>query len=201
VKHLAKSGYREMPHTPGLFRHDTCPVIFCLVVDDFGIQYVGKEHTDHLLAILRTQYTMTTDWDCTHYCGLTIKWDYDARTCDTSLPRYIECALHRLQHLCSKCCHHAPYAAQIPTYGAAQQLTLPEDLSATLDPGGILQLQEIVGTLLYYARAAVNSTILAALGSIASANTSEATADAITQLLNYAATNPEATVRYIASDM
>jgi hypothetical protein len=200
VKHLAKSGYHEMPRTPGLFRHETRPVTFCLVVDDFGIKYVGKEHADHLLATLRTQYTMTTDWDCTNYCGLTIKWDYTARTCDISLPGYIERALHRFQHLRPKRRQHAPYAAQIPTYGAAQQLTLPEDLTATLDPAGILRLQEIVGTLLYYARA-VDSTMLAALGSIASANTSEATADAITQLLNYAATNPEATVRYIASDM
>eukprot|EP00978_Attheya_sp_CCMP212_P002629 scaffold5358_cov62-Attheya_sp.AAC.1 len=40
-----------------------------------------------------------------------------------------------------------------------------------------------------------------ALGSIASAKKSEDTAIAITQLLNYAATNPDATVRYIASDM
>eukprot|EP00978_Attheya_sp_CCMP212_P036552 scaffold166612_cov63-Attheya_sp.AAC.1 len=67
-KHLAKSGYHERPRTPGLFRHETRPITFCLVVDDFGIKYVGQEHADHLLDTLRTQYTMTTDWDGTNYC-------------------------------------------------------------------------------------------------------------------------------------
>eukprot|EP00978_Attheya_sp_CCMP212_P042254 scaffold254664_cov33-Attheya_sp.AAC.1 len=53
-KHLAKSGYHETPRTPGLFRHDTQPITFCLVVDDFGIKYVGQERADHLLDTLRT---------------------------------------------------------------------------------------------------------------------------------------------------
>ena len=199
-KHLAKAGYHEAPRTPGLFRHETRPVTFCLVVDDFGIKYVGKEHADHLLATLRTQYTMTTDWAGTNYCGLTIDWDYRARTCDISLPGYVERALHRFQHRPSKKPQYSPHAHQKPNYGSAQQLTLPEDTSAPLDSDSILRLQEIVGTFLYYARA-VDSTMLVALGSIASANKSEDTARAITHLLNYAATNPDATVRYIASDM
>ena len=40
---LAKHGYFELPHTPGLWRHATRPVWFTLVVDDFGIKYVGKK--------------------------------------------------------------------------------------------------------------------------------------------------------------
>jgi hypothetical protein len=39
---LAKHGYFEVPHTPGLFKHTSRPVQFTLVVDDFGIKYVGK---------------------------------------------------------------------------------------------------------------------------------------------------------------
>eukprot|EP00978_Attheya_sp_CCMP212_P006674 scaffold15489_cov53-Attheya_sp.AAC.2 len=42
VKHLATYGYVKAPRTPGLFRHITRPVTFCLVVDDFAIKYVGK---------------------------------------------------------------------------------------------------------------------------------------------------------------
>eukprot|EP00978_Attheya_sp_CCMP212_P014794 scaffold37878_cov107-Attheya_sp.AAC.4 len=143
---------------------------------------------------------MTTDWDGTNYCGLTLEWDYKARTCDISLPGYVERALHRFQHQPAKRPQHSPHAHQKPIYGAAQQLTIPEDISTPLDSDGILRLQEIVGTFLYYARA-VDSTMLVALGSIASAKKSEDTAIAITQLLNFAATNPDATVRYIASDM
>jgi hypothetical protein len=43
--------------------------------------------------------------------------------------------------------------------------------------------------------------MLVALGSLASAKTTEATAQFITHLLNYCATHPLATVRYHASEM
>ena len=37
--HLYKFGYEPEPITPGLRRHQTCPLQFSLVVDDFGIKY------------------------------------------------------------------------------------------------------------------------------------------------------------------
>ena len=40
-KRLAKYGYFEMPHTPGLWKHVSRPIAFTLVVDDFGIKYEG----------------------------------------------------------------------------------------------------------------------------------------------------------------
>jgi hypothetical protein len=43
-KRLAKFGYFEVPNTPGLWRHIWRPIQFTLVVDDFGVKYVGKEH-------------------------------------------------------------------------------------------------------------------------------------------------------------
>ena len=39
---LATDGYYELPHTPGLWKHVTRPVWFTLVVDDFGVKYVGN---------------------------------------------------------------------------------------------------------------------------------------------------------------
>ena len=61
----------------------------------------------------------------------------------------------------------------------------PEDTSPPLDAKGITRLQEVIGTLLYYARA-VDSTMLVALGTLASVQTkgTEATAQAVTHLLN-----------------
>ena len=47
-KWLKSHGYYECVNTPGLWRHATRPITFSLVVDDFGIKYVGKEHSDHL---------------------------------------------------------------------------------------------------------------------------------------------------------
>ena len=37
--HLAKYGYAPTPRTPGLWRHHTCNISFCLVIDDFGVKY------------------------------------------------------------------------------------------------------------------------------------------------------------------
>jgi hypothetical protein len=47
-KRLAKHSYFKQPHTPGLWKHESCPVWYNLVVDDFGIKYIGKEHLLHL---------------------------------------------------------------------------------------------------------------------------------------------------------
>jgi hypothetical protein len=65
-----------------------------------------------------------------------------------------------------------------------------------------LPLQEIISTLLYYGLA-INSNLLTALGTLASAQTNgtKATASACKQLLNYCATHPDAVVRFQASDM
>jgi hypothetical protein len=44
---LTKDGYRPKTHTYGLWTHDTRPISFSLVVDDFGVKYVGREHSEH----------------------------------------------------------------------------------------------------------------------------------------------------------
>jgi hypothetical protein len=36
-------------HTHGLWKHKTRPVWFSLVVDHFGIEYVGHEQAEHLI--------------------------------------------------------------------------------------------------------------------------------------------------------
>jgi hypothetical protein len=40
-----------------LFNHQTRPITFSLVVDDFGVKYVGREHAEHLVATLEKLYT------------------------------------------------------------------------------------------------------------------------------------------------
>jgi hypothetical protein len=98
TKHLAKSGYRPVRHTPSLWTHDTRPIAFALVVDDFGVKYVGKEHAMHLLQALRTLYTITEDWTGTLFIGITIAWNYPARWVDISMPYYLPKAMHKFQH-------------------------------------------------------------------------------------------------------
>ena len=52
-KRLEEHDYYEVDHTPGLFTHKTRPIWFTLVVDDFGVKYVGKQHAEHLMSILK----------------------------------------------------------------------------------------------------------------------------------------------------
>ena len=60
---LEKAGYYEAETTPGLWRHKWRPIQFVLIVDDFGIEYVGKQHALHLLKILEQNYEITSDWE------------------------------------------------------------------------------------------------------------------------------------------
>ena len=79
-----------MNHTPGLWRHIHRPIQFSLIVDDFGVKYVGKEHIDYLLTSLRTHYSkVTVDWSGSLYAGITLEWNYKERWLDTCMPNYI----------------------------------------------------------------------------------------------------------------
>jgi len=44
-------GYYEVESTPGLWHHKWRPIQFCLIMDDFGVEYVGIEHFNHLLDV------------------------------------------------------------------------------------------------------------------------------------------------------
>ena len=50
-KRLGEHGYHQSRFTPGVWTHEWCPIAFSLVVDDFGVKYVGKEHADHLVSV------------------------------------------------------------------------------------------------------------------------------------------------------
>jgi hypothetical protein len=118
------------------------------------------------------------------------------------MPGYIERALHRFQHPSPKKPQHSPHAWTAPNYSAATQAAIAEDTTSPLGAADITFLQQIIGTLLYYARA-VDNTMLVAISTLASvqAKGTEATMDAAVHLLNYCATLPDAVFRFSASDM
>jgi hypothetical protein len=202
VKFLAPHGYRPVPITPGLWEHETRPTKFTLVVDDFGIKYCAETDAQHLLATLAKQYTTKADWTGSLYCGLTLHWNYRDRTCDVSMPGYIERALQRFQHAAPSRPQHSPYPHTKPDYGAKTQYAPEPDTTPKLDAANITHLQEVLGTLLYYARA-VDLTMLVAIGTLATEQSTgtEKTLANLVHLLNYCATHPNAILRYTASDM
>lgn len=132
TEHLAKYGYHPCRHTPALWRHITRPISFTLVVDDFGVKYVGRQHLNHLIDALRAQYKITVDLSGNCYLGLTIEWNYLARYVDISMPDYVQKALHEFQHPAPKRPTHSPSKWTAPTYGARIQYAPPP--STTQNP-------------------------------------------------------------------
>jgi len=199
---LAKVGYRQSKIIPGLWTHDKRAITFCLIVDDFAIKYTQKEDFEHLLSVLKKDYTATEDWDATKYLGLTIKWDHNNRKVHLWMPGYIEKALIRFEHKKPEKKQDSPHPHAIPAYGQKIQYAADEDDSPKLGKEETKFIQQVAGTLLYYARA-VDSTILVALSAIA---TEQAAPTAKTmaktkQLLDYVATQEEAIITFNASDM
>ena len=119
---------------------------------------------------------------------------YEKGTVDISMPGYVKKALQRFDHDPPTKPQDAPHLWTKPNYGAKQQMT-EMDTSPSLDHSGIKRLQEVVGTPLHYGRA-IDNTMLVALGTLASQQTkaTEATGKALTQLLDCAATHPDAIV-------
>ena len=62
--------------THKLWTHTTQEIRFSLVVHDFGIQYVGKEHVYHLIHCLQTTYPIEINWINTIYCDMYIFFVY-----------------------------------------------------------------------------------------------------------------------------
>ena len=192
IRFLGSYSYSPVPHTPGPWRHQWQPITFCLVVDDFGIKYIGKEHADHLIQCLCNHYQeVEIDWAGKRFCGIHLNWDYTNHTCDLSMPGYVEQALHKFQHPTPTKLQHSPYPAMVKQYGVKIQLTHE-----------IKRLQQIISTFLFYSRA-VDPTLLTALRKLSSAQATanEATKRACQQFLDYCASHPDGSIRYHTSDM
>ena len=201
-KNLAKDGYLDLPHTPGLWKHKTRDIAFSLVVDDFGIKYTRKEDADHLIEAIKKSYHMSVDWKGELYCGITLEWNYEKGYVDISMPGYVKKQLTKYGHPTPKRPQHCPYSPAPMKYGkAAQEMPAP-DSSPPLDEKGKKRIQQIVGSFQYYARA-TDTTIPLALSEIATqqSKATKRTEERAHQFLDYMATHPEAKIRYWASDM
>ena len=36
--------------------------MFCLILDDFGVEYVDKQHANHIVKVLKKYHNITEDW-------------------------------------------------------------------------------------------------------------------------------------------
>jgi hypothetical protein len=120
-KLLAPFGYYPVRHTTGLCLHKTWPIIFYLIVHDFARKYVGKHHAEHLRNALLQSYELTTDWEGKVYSGMSLRWDYQNRRCDISMPGYVSNVLSKFQHDAPTHPQHIPSKYAMPVYGEKNQ--------------------------------------------------------------------------------
>ena len=173
-------------------------------MDDFGIEYFRKEHADHLASVLKKYHNITQDWTGKKYAGIDLAWNYKVRVriCRLTMDRYIQDVLRRYGHPTPKKLQLSPHKHHPIFFGAKTQYATEDEHSPPLDAKGVRRVQGIVGSLLYIARA-VNNKLLVGLSAIGAqqANTTEATSEAIDQLLDYVTTYPNDGITYRASNM
>jgi hypothetical protein len=119
-----------------------------------------------------------------------------------SMPGYIDKALERFDHKAPSTPQNSPYPHTKPQYGAKIQYATDEDATPVLGKEEKKFIQQVTGTLLYYARA-VDSTLLTPLSAIASqqAAPTVATMEKVRQILDYVASQEEAVLTFNASKM
>lgn len=67
---LNKHGYFQSKLIPEQWIHETRPIRFTFVFEDFDLKYVGKEHAHHLEAVLKEHYKIKADSTGTRYVGI-----------------------------------------------------------------------------------------------------------------------------------
>eukprot|EP00804_Cyclotella_cryptica_P030764 CCRYP_009164-RA/>CCRYP_009164-RA protein AED:0.15 eAED:0.16 QI:0/0/0/1/1/1/4/0/1045 len=180
-KRLNQHGYHQSKLVPGLWSHKWRPIWFTLVVGDFGVKYVGKEHALHLKSVLESYYPLSTDWTGNRYIGIRLDWDYNNRKVHLSMPGYKAKALKQFHHKPPSEPQHSPFPTKPIKYGAKKQYAAPPSTAPLLDKKG-------------------KNSSNNAIASQSAAPTQDTMTQTL-QLLDYLATQEEAVLTYHASDM
>ena len=194
---LVAEGFYEAASMPGLWRHKWRPLQFCLIVDDFGIEFVGIEHFNFLVDLLKKCHGIQIIMAGNKLADIAIKWDYLNKRCRLSIPGYIDNLLTKFKHPRPRSSQFSPHKCLSISYGAKTQLTPEADTSVLHDDARKHHIQKIVGALLYYAHA-IDNKLHVALSAIAASQSKAtvATEQAVNHLLDYVATYPNNDIVY-----
>ena len=154
-----KQGYFQGKIVPELWKHPNIPIKFTLVVHDFGIKCVKREHLDHLIDTLKKYYDVSDNEDRKEYIKMQLDWNYKYGVVHL-MPTYIERALHTYVWSKDTICK----VQQIPPAWKENQM----------------YIQIVNGKILCYVRL-VDSTILTAL-SILKTQQSKSTPETMNQV-------------------
>ena len=118
------------------------------------------------------------------------------------MPGYISTALKKYNHTPPSRLQYAPFKTTPIYYGKTQKIKETEQNSVRLDKKGTQQVQQKVGTFLYYGRG-VDPTILVALNEIGRQQSKPTirTMKQLAHLMDYLYTYPNAVLRFHAGTM
>ena len=147
-KQLNKLGYQQSKLVPGLWKHDWRPIKFTLVVENFGVKYVVKEHALRLKQTLEESYKVTTEWDVTGYTGIMLDLDYKRIQVHLFLPGYTDKSLKQFNHTKKKN-QNQPYPSAPIIYGAKKQYATQPSAAPLLDNKGGEIIQQVCGSFFF----------------------------------------------------
>ena len=137
---LANHVYYQCTITPGLWRHKWRPILFSLIVNNFGFEYVEYRHAHHLRDALKEHYDITENWEVDLYADINLKWDYTHSTCRLTMDNYISDLRLKWNHPNPKKRQLPPYKYTPIAYGSKIQYATDPPFSPPLDAQGILRV-------------------------------------------------------------
>ena len=168
-----------------------------LIVDDFGVKYIGKDYPDHLFMSLRKYYDkFTVYWYGSLYCVISLEWNYQERCVNLSMTNYIETLINKFQYQPSNKTQYSPFPWFKPNYGGSKQYPTT-GMSPTLSKDRITHIKQFSGKILYY-EIMVDITLFLSLSDLETQKTKETdmTLKNMNQLLDYCCGFPNAVMRY-----
>jgi hypothetical protein len=127
---------------PGLRKHKWRPNQFCLIVDNFGVEYVGIEHFNHLLVVLQRYHQVQTNMTGNKIAGLNVQWDFPRKRVRIDMKIYVNNLLLNLNWPLPKKPQLLPFTATPIACGQKTQFTPDKDTLAPLPPDLIKHVQK-----------------------------------------------------------
>ena len=161
---LNQAGYFKHPLVPALWKHQTRPTQFVLIVDDFGIKYLSTADLDHLTDTLKKYYDVKVDPNGKELVKIELDWDYANKRVHLSMKPYLEKSLPQFDNVIPKKCQHSQHPHVAPKYGSKQQFA-EYDESELVGDKERKHIQTVNGKFIWYGRG-VDGTILTSLSEL-----------------------------------
>ncbi len=68
----------------------------------------SMEHVNHLIKCIKEKYELSEDWLGDLYCGIKLRWDYNACTVNILMPGCIKKLLQKYKHKMPNKLQHSP---------------------------------------------------------------------------------------------